>query len=101
VLQCVREAPSYGVACAAVYCSVLQCVAVWNRDPKLKCCFVLQRVAVCCSVLQCFAECCCVLQCVIEAPSYIVAACCSVLQRFAVCCSVLQFVTVCNRGPKL
>jgi len=35
---------------AAVYCSVLQCIAV--------CCSVLQCVAVCCSVLQCVAAWC-------------------------------------------
>ena len=37
-------------------CSVLQCVAV--------CCRVVQSVAVCFSVLQCVAVCCSVLQCV-------------------------------------
>jgi len=39
----------------------------------LRCCGVLQCVAVCCSVLQC------------------VAVCCSVLQCVAVCCSVSTF----------
>jgi len=44
------------VSVAAVFCSVLQCVAV--------CCSVLQCVAVCCSVLQCVAVCCSVCGCV-------------------------------------
>ena len=72
-----------------VYCSVLQCVAVFGS--------VLQYlndenggdafIAVCCSVLQCVASCRSVLQCVV--------VCCSVLQCVAVCCSVLQCVAVC------
>ena len=44
--------------CAAVYGSVLQCVAV--------CCSALQCVAVYGSVLQCVAVCCSVLQCAAE-----------------------------------
>jgi len=69
-----RHAP--GVNIFVKCCSVLQCVAV--------CCSVLQCVAVCCSVLQCVAVCCSVLQCA--------AVCCSVLQCAAVCCSVLSYL---------
>jgi len=47
----------------AVYCSVLQFVAVCCSVYAV-CCSVLQCVAVCCSVLQCVAVCCSVLQCV-------------------------------------
>jgi len=70
--------------CVAVYCSVLQRIAV--------CCSVLQCAAVYCSVLQCIAVCCSVLQCVAVWCSVLqcVVACCSVLQCVAVCCSVLQ-----------
>jgi len=68
--------------CVAVYCSVLQCVAVTPMHMSddthsldaadggrvLQCdavyCSVLQGVAGCCSVLQCVAVCCRVLQCV-------------------------------------
>ena len=48
----------------AVYCSVLQCVAVSKYDVNrslstqicdVMCCSMLQCVAVCCSVLQCVA----------------------------------------------
>ena len=56
---------------SAVFCRVLQCVAV--------CCSILQGVAVCCSVLQCVAGCCSVLQCN--------AVCGRVLQCVAVCCT--------------
>ena len=97
--------------CIAVYCSVLQCVAVisvWADMLLLHitmcgrvmqcnaiCCSLLQYVAVCCSDfglgiyvvalrLQRVAVCCSVLQCVA----------CSVLQCVAVCCSVLQGVAV-------
>jgi len=63
-----------GIVCDAVWCTVLQRVAV--------CCSALQCVAVCCSVLQCVAVCCSVLQCV-----------CGV---FALCYSVLQCVAVCD-----
>ena len=70
----------------AVYCSVLQHVAVSRQQVRalwqsararcaVVCCSVLRRVAAFCSVLQC------------------VAVCCSVLQRVAVCwvyCNVMQ-----------
>jgi len=75
--------------CGAVWCSVLQCVAVCNvvSDPEVH---HVRGSATFCSthvlrytyVLQCVAVCGCVLQCV--------AVCCSVLQCVAVCCSVLQ-----------
>ena len=54
----------------AVYCSMLQCVAV--------CCIVfsvLQRVAVCCDMLQCVAECCSALQ-VVQNTCCLNAVCC-------------------------
>ena len=62
----------------AVWCSVLQCVAVCcsvmqksahdtRHSLKLTSLqFALQCVAVCCSVLQCVSVCCSVLQCVAE-----------------------------------
>jgi len=96
--------------CAAVCCSVLQCVAVYysvwycttecskcsHTESQVYCgvkciavwCRVLQCVTVCCSVLQCVAEVCSVLQCV--------TVCCSVIQRVAVCCNMLQ----CNVSQK-
>jgi len=42
--------------CAAVHCSMLQCVAM------VVCGGVLQCAAVCCSMLQCVAVCCSVLK---------------------------------------
>jgi len=67
VLQCV--AVCYGVMlCGVVWCGTLQYDAVW--------CSVLQRVAVCYSVMQCSAM------------------WCSVLQSGAVCCNVLPCVAV-------
>jgi len=74
-------------------CSVLQCVAV--------CCSVLQRVSVCCSVLQCVAVqcvavCCSALQCVaVHCVAACVAVCCRVLQGVAVQC-VAVCVAVCR-----
>jgi len=107
--------------CVAVFCSVLQRVAVCRvavccraavfalaSSEFTVCCSVLQCVAVCCRVLQCVAVCHSVLPCVIE--------CCSVLLCVAVrylplcwrnaaltlassedtvCCRVLQCVIVC------
>jgi len=61
----------------AVYCSVLQCVAIYQ---------MMRVSAECCSVLQCVAVFYSVLQCV--------AVCCSVLQCVAVCCSVWQCVAI-------
>jgi len=58
---------------------VLQCVAVY--------CSVLQHVAVCCSMLQCVAD--------TGQMHDIEAVCCSVLQCVAMCCSVLRCVAVC------
>jgi len=109
--------------CAAVCCSVLQCVAMcavdWTRIAFISnqtlleispcptfncirgsfsglvaaCCSVLQCVAVCCSVLQCV---CCVLQCV--APFWVPfeVPFNDLLQCVALCCSVLQCVAVCG-----
>jgi len=87
---------------AAVFCRVLQCVAVYHkRDNDNNIAQVLQCVAACCNVLQSIlqyiaehlAVYCSVLQCV--------AACCSVSQCVAVCCrascSVLQGVAVCHK----
>ena len=83
--------------CVAVYCIVLQCVAVcWSVVYGS----VLQCVAVCCSAhvkvqghsldeVVCRADmcaCCRVFQCIAES--------CSVLQCVAVCCSVLQGIGV-------
>jgi len=101
------------VCVVAMWCSVLQCVAVCWRLFTLEsiifecrashvcivavCCSVLQCVAACRSMLQCVAVCCRVLQCVTACCSMLqyVAVCCSVLQCVAVCCSVLQCVAVC------
>ena len=88
VLQCVAMCCSV-LQCAAVCCSVLQCVIVYC-SAAFGCfflaCRTLQCVAVCCSMLQYVAVCCSMLQCVV--------ARCSVLQCVAVCCSVLQCITV-------
>jgi len=104
--------------CAAVCCSVLQCVEECYIAYVAVRCSVLQRDAVCCRVLQCidrqldsnkcclalhgFSACCRVLQCVAVCCSVLqscVAVCCShVLQCVAVmCCSVSQCVAVCCR----
>jgi len=72
---------------------------------------VLQCAAVCCSVLQCIANTSLLLapfrasdspdidhmSCAIHDTSQCVAVCCSVLQCVAVCCSVLQCVA--NTSP--
>jgi len=82
--------------CGAVWCivlqyvavcySVLQCANLSARETFGKTspgaplglgCSALYYIAVCCSVLQCAAVCCSVLQCG--------AACCSVLQSVAGC----------------
>jgi len=60
-LRCVASVLQVCCKCAAVRCSVLQCVAVCCR---LHC--VLHCVAVCCSVLQYLAVYCSVLQGVAE-----------------------------------
>jgi len=84
--------------CAAVCCSVLQCVAIcvnhgWyscsRSSPVHGCCSVPQYVATCCSVPQCVATCCSVPQCV--------ATCCSVCSslRVHVYCSVVQYGATC------
>jgi len=89
------------VQCGAVWCSVLQCVAVLHdisgqiRVAGCAQCVagVLQCVAVCCSALQCIAVCCSVLQCV-AGVLHCVAVWCRVLQCVALYCSVLQCVAV-------
>jgi len=107
VLQCVAVRNSV-LQYVAVCCSVSSSdtndgigtpMCVMNR---VKCCSVLQCVAVCCSVLQCVAVCCSVLQCVAVCCSAsvmnrvkCVVVCCIMLQCAAVCCSVLQCVAVC------
>jgi len=102
----------------AVYCSVLQCVAVCCSGYRATtsssiyymcgamCCIVLQCVAVCCSgyrattsssiCYMCGAVCCNVLQCVAVAIELLHLALYStcVVQCVAVCCSVLQCVAV-------
>jgi len=80
----------------AVYCSVLQCVAVCCNVLLL---FMMMRGehsgAVCCSVLQCAAVCCSVLPLIAQMRgTHSVAVCCMVLQGLAVCCSVLQCVVM-------
>jgi len=83
LLQCVTG--YIMLHCVAVYCSVLQYVAVCYRSlvtveypfDTLEVC-----VAACCSVWQRVTACCNVLQRVV--------VCCSMLQRVAVCCSVSQ-----------
>jgi len=78
---CVQAGRVFQRVAVYICCVLLQCfVAVY--------CSVLQCVAVCCSVLQCAAMCC-------NVPDHIslecrVTLCCSVLQCVAVCCSVLQ-----------
>jgi len=63
---------------------------------SVRCCSVLQCVAVCCSVLQCAWKTFTVeLMCRLLAPSKCVAVCCSVLQCGAVWCSVLQCGAMC------
>ena len=73
------------VQCVAVYCRVLQCVAVcgthFDGDAHLKSGGF--HVA---SVLQCVVACCSVLQCVAHTGVFHVA---SVMQCVTVCCSVL------------
>jgi len=99
--------------CVAVWCNVVQCVAVcwwpcrccaWTAGRATVCCSVLQYVAVWCRVLQSVAVHYSVLQCVEDhvnvvlgeqVERYCVAVCCSVLQCAAVRCSVLQCVAVC------
>ena len=90
------------VQCGAVWCSVLQCVALVVLDVffrlvstgVLQCmqCDVLHCIAVCCSVLQCVAVWCSVLQCfaliALDLLFHLVST--SVLQRIAMSCSVLQ-----------
>jgi len=65
--------------CGAVWCSVVQCVAVCRSwcalGTSAGCCSVLQCVAVCCSVLQCVAVCCSVLQCVAVCSSVLGLLC--------------------------
>ena len=96
----VVQLPVCVLQCVAVCCSVLQCVAMSDKDQgvgrqvcnhSLFCCPAPgMRVAVCCSVLQCVAVCCGVLQCV--------AVCCRVLQCVAVCVWVF-IVCVCPTQP--
>ena len=93
--------------CAAVCCSVLQCVAA-ARDHDSMCRSVLQCAAVCCSVLQCVAAardqdmCPSVPQCntrVEHLPLpfrhlFWVCRVTNVLQGVAGCCNVLQYVAL-------
>jgi len=76
--DCDTESVSSVLKHVAVFCSLLQSVAIRaeHDDCDKKSlyhvdCSVLQYVAVCCRVLQCVVVCCSVLQCVAE---------CSVLQ---------------------
>ena len=115
VLQCVAVCCSvlqYVAVCCSV-CSVLQCVAVWEkleisgvhlsfRAPCGMCNSALHCFAVCCSMLQYVAVCCSVgkYRDLWRAPKFLrsvrhvqqcVAVCYSVLQYVAVCCSMLQY----------
>jgi len=49
----------------AVWCNVLQFVALCDEEVGLNGCNVVQCGAVCCSAMQFVAMCCCVLQCVL------------------------------------
>jgi len=74
----------------AVWCSVLQCVAVcYSVVPHVA---VHIFIALVCSWRNCVSDC-CVLQCAAVCCS--VAVFCSMWQCVAVCCSVLQCVAVC------
>jgi len=63
-----------------VYCSMVQCVAVFFWVVARKCHGVMQYVAVCCIVLQCFSW----------FLHESVKVCCSVWQYIAVCRSVFR-----------
>jgi hypothetical protein len=99
--------------CAAVCCSVLQCVAARcvpnhdqdapqeTREETPACNLTLQCIVVCCSVLQCVAASC--VRIIIKSSNrkhakkhrhvnYNIQVCCSVLWRVAEYCSVLQRV---------
>jgi len=79
-------------SCVAVWCSVLQrvavcmCAASTNSVSWAARNLVMQCGAMCCSVVQCVVLSCTVLQCG--------AVCCSVVQCGAVCCGELQCVCV-------
>jgi len=96
VCVCVRvyRYCAYNVPCAAAQLAVFSSFASWC----VRCCKVLQCVAVCCSMLQCAAVCCSVLH---NSPSFPhsqtslfvrvgCCVCCNDFQCVAVCCSVLQ-----------
>jgi len=63
IKQCLVVYVACVLQCVAVYCNVLQCVAMRYKSSDevnrcvavyvVACCSVLQLVAVCCSVLQC------------------------------------------------
>jgi len=93
VLEIIRRIHKLSL-CVIKCCSVLQCVAVCRSVSQcvVVCCSVLRCVAVCHSVLQCVAVICSVRQCAAGCWMH-----CSLLQCVAVCCSVLQCATVrCN-----
>jgi len=84
--------------CVAVYCMVVQCVAVCCED-LLQCVFrSSEHIAAVpsCMQPQCVAAYCSVLQRVVVRYSVLqcVAVCCSVLQCVAVCC--VDSVTLCR-----
>jgi len=112
VLQCVAVCCSV-LQCVAVWCSVLQCVlqcvavccsgrgeaeeTIDGRHNHLE----GSRVDVrCCSVLQCVAVRCCVLQCVALRYSalHCVGAWYSILHRVVVCCSCHVWPFCCPHG---
>jgi len=94
--------------CVALYCSVLQCVAISERELgqlkrllQVSCCIMLQCVAVCC-----VAVCCSMLQCLHQSlsanlmrsrwlpqVSYCSVLCCRELHYVAVCCIMLQYLS--------
>jgi len=93
--------------CVVLFCSVVQCVAVWYNDAWIETTNdsgVLQCVVLWCIVLQCGTMWCNVVQYVALCGTtmrglrqHMVAVCCSVLYCVAcvaVCCSVLQCVAV-------
>jgi len=89
VLQCV-VARCTGLQSVAVCCTastgLCDLSSVHANDPRPRCAYMTDSVAVCCSVLQWGAVWCSVVQCV--------AVCCSEVQCVVVRCSVVQCVAV-------
>jgi len=91
--------------CCVVYCSVLQCVAVfyfvcWHCDAHDRWLRLQNHGMAGVIVLQCVAVCCSVLQCRASRSFYktlSLRACYNMLQGVAGCCRVLQVVAGCCR----